>query len=358
MLKIIFDYQKFQFNQVGGISRYFSSLNYEFNNHSELESTIFCPYKCFPPKIDNNLFIKIRWIIKKQIIKTKNIRALKKYLENNKSVILHPTYYDPYIIKLGLPYILTVHDLTHEFFSHLFSFYDKTRHNKKIVIKHATAIIAVSNNTKKDIINYYNVNPSKIHVIPHASSISPKNKKRIFLPDEFLLYVGVRYAYKNFLNFVHAYSKVFEKNKSIFLVCAGGGKFTNREKKLLSSLGIQNNIINIQPSDKELSYCYTHALALIYPSLYEGFGLPIIEAFSCGCPVILSKASCFPEIAGDAGVYFDPNSVDSIYETINSFLINTKERTKFIKKGKIIARRFNWKETSEKTVDLYKSIFH
>jgi glycosyltransferase involved in cell wall biosynthesis len=356
MLKVLYDFQKFQFKQIGGIPRYFRSLINEFEGEKRLSAKVFCPHQNTPPKSNPTLFTKTKWYFHQQVTQTKNINAFKKHLKINPIDLIHPTYYDPYVTQLNLPYILTVFDLTHEFYPRLFSFYDLTRRNKRKVIKKATKIIAISHNTKKDLVKYYHLDPDRIVVIPLASSLDPKKIQPIPLPKNFLLFVGARYAYKNFSRLLRAVSSIIKKDSSLYLVCVGGGLFSDQEQALLLNLEISDHVIHINPCDEELSYCYTRAQALIYPSLYEGFGLPIIEAFACNCPVILSNTSCHPEVAGQAGIYFDPLSVKSIRQTITKFLKNPSKRNLAIKQGRVIAKHYSWKQTAKLTNELYQSI--
>ena len=112
----------------------------------------------------------------------------------------------------------------------------------------------------------------------------------------------------------------------------------------------------MQTSTDDLGQLYRQALLFVYPSLYEGFGIPILEAYANHCPVALSNASCFPEIAGEAGAYFKPESVDSIYETISSLLDSDGERTALIQAGKERLKRYSWQKTAEQTGQVYRQV--
>jgi len=128
------------------------------------------------------------------------------------------------------------------------------------------------------------------------------------------------------------------------------------EKALISSLGIELRVNQHNVSDAELYYAYQNAQAFIFPSLYEGFGIPIIEAFVAQCPVILSKSSCFPEIAGAAAVYFDPTDEDSIMNSIKQAIYDTELQASLKAKGLERGKQFTWEETARQTLDVYKSV--
>jgi glycosyltransferase involved in cell wall biosynthesis len=114
--------------------------------------------------------------------------------------------------------------------------------------------------------------------------------------------------------------------------------------------------VHFNLTDNQLAYVYSKALAFIFPSLYEGFGIPILEAFSCGCPVLLSNKSCFPEVAQDAAIYFDPQNSESILQAIEKVLIDKKLRSEKIEKGFKRLRDFSWQKMALHTENVYKSI--
>jgi glycosyltransferase involved in cell wall biosynthesis len=141
------------------------------------------------------------------------------------------------------------------------------------------------------------------------------------------------------------------------LVCAGGGAFKNAELTQLKTLHLNHRVI-YQPihDNEQLASLYNHAQCLVYPSLYEGFGLPIIEAFACGCPVITSKGSSTAEIAGDAAVLIDPNNTDDMTEKIREVFNNSSLQNQLVQLGHNRAHLFNWDKTGNQTLKLYQAI--
>jgi len=184
-----------------------------------------------------------------------------------------------------------------------------------------------------------------------------KPTKVIGLPEKYLLFVGNRLGYKNFTFFVDAIARILKEDGNIFLMCAGGGKFTKSERTLLANLGILDQTKQISfKSDNELAYIYEKALVYVLPSLYEGFGMTALEAFSMGCPVVASNTSSIPEVCGDAVAYINPKSSDSIREKILKVLGDEKIREKLIKLGIAQVKKFTWQKTVKETLEVYEKV--
>jgi len=275
--------------------------------------------------------------------------------------VFHPTYYNPYFLKYigDKPFVLTIHDMIHERFNTLFPVKDKTSECKKLLVEKANKIITVSENTKKDLIEIFGTNESKIEVIHHGNSMFPKQNLQINikLPERYILFVGLRGGYKNFKRFIKAIAPLLNDDKGLYVICAGGGKFNRAELNLFKDCDIESNVKYYQiKNDDFLSYLYSNAIAFVYPSLYEGFGIPILEAFSCGCPVVLSDASSFPEVAGDAGLYFDPYDQESIRKAVFNIISNKDARKDLIEKGHKRLKLFSWDKAASLTLKVYKSL--
>ena len=226
--------------------------------------------------------------------------------------------------------------------------------HKKKVITRATRIIAISENTKKDIIEIFNINPQKIDVIYHSTSMKHfSGKHKLQIPERFLLFVGDRTPYKNFKRFMETFAQIHEQDKTLFAIYTGS-KLKKDEQDMLIGMGIFEYTIHIKASDQALSELYSRALLFVYPSLYEGFGIPILEAYACHCPVALSNTSCFPEIAGDAAVYFDPYSISSMSEAITKVIYNEEKRSQLIRLGNERLKRYSWEKAAQKTEEAYQ----
>lgn len=359
---ILYDPQIFDLQNYGGISRYFANLISGINKGSELAARLPVIYSTnyylrdFPQFFNNVLGAKL---LKKQSKRSKwNIRYSSRQIKKSDYSILHTTYYDPYFLQIQhTPLVITIHDMIYENHPELFPDSSVVINQKKLSIDAADVIIAISKYTAEQIIKFYPESSHKIKMIYHGISdrnTAPANES---LPDKFLLYVGDRYAqYKNFSNFLKASAAIIRNNKDLQLICAGGGPFTPPEVKSIEDFGISENIIQLNATDQLIVQLYRQALLFIYPSIEEGFGIPMLEAFKNGCPVACSNSSCFPEVGGDAAIYFNPQEVTSIQQAILNVLENDGFRLQHIDAGYRQVQLFPFSKCLAQTIDVYKSL--
>jgi glycosyltransferase involved in cell wall biosynthesis len=372
-MKVLYDYQIFALQKYGGISRYFvelmnvyyqnKNIDFElpliFSNNIHIMSSPFSNHKKFFPNLRLGLKNKYtKYLNKKNLIFSSKIISQQNY------DIIHPTYYNPYFLNhIGdKPYVITIHDMTYEIYPEYFRKNNDTSELKKMLSKNASKIITVSENTKNDVLKFYNIDESKIIVVHHGNSIFvnkelESNKLNLELPNKFILYVGNRGSYKNFNTFFKAISQIAKKYDDLNVICAGGGRFSKKEMEFIKECEMEKRTEHYMLNDQLLKYLYSKAVAFIYPSLYEGFGMPILEAFDCKCPVLLSNVSSFPEVAGDAALYFDPLSISSIVTCIEQILADNTLRENLIIAGLKKSKEYSWENTAEKTKLVYESIF-
>lgn len=371
MTRVIIDPQTFISQEYGGISRYFTELFTQFKRNEEIELLFPVLYTdnihyLESPFYPNSYQEKYALLIKyskifRPFLPRKLKRKSKQYtislLEKQDFDLFIPTYYDPYFLPYlsGKPFVLTVHDMIHELYPSHFPDDLETAVNKKILIEEATLIIAVSENTKRDILQIYPSVPSeKIAVVYLAhhfvgDSLQPKN-----LPAHYILFVGNRGLYKNFTLFIHAVAPLFKKYRELHLVCAGGNPFDDAEQLLINNLGVSDRIIQQNFRDDELKSYYENARCFVFPSAYEGFGIPVLESMSAGCPIILTNNSSFPEVAGDAGVYFRLDDELDLREKIELIWNNEQLRLTYKEKGLKQALKFKWSKTAKETLQIYQ----
>ena len=283
---------------------------------------------------------------------------IKKYVPN----IIHETYYwDSPIIKSKCPRILTVHDMIHERFKHNFASNDNTIELKRKAVLRADHIITVSNSTKKDLIEIYKINENKITTIYHGiypalTEENISNQKKLF-SKPYLLYVGNRAGYKNFDLLIKAIGLSKKIKTNINLVTFGGPPLSGQEMKLIKSVGLElNQVIYINGNDSILSNLYQNAEAFVFPSLYEGFGIPSLEAMLNGCPVISNNTSSMPEVIGDAGEYFNPESIEEMIYAIEKVIFSNARRAELIELGFQRTTMFSWKKCANETLNIYKTL--
>ena len=295
-IRVAFDHQAFVMQSYGGISRYFTRLA-ESLSRADMVPHIHAPVhrNHYLSEIQSDLTTG-RYLKKfppktASVINFFNSYKLKRFISDFKPNILHQTYYESNrYLTSEVPVVITVHDMIHELFAASFPPYDNTAKMKQAAIKRADHIICISKSTQRD----FNI------------------------------------------------------------VCFGGGHFTQAEKNLITSGGFgPGQVKHISGSDDALCALYSSARALVFPSKYEGFGLPILEAMSFGCPVLCSNISSLPEVGGQAAKYFDPNDLDEIVNVIKNCVYSDSETNTLRELGLKNCDLFNWDLCAEKTKDIY-----
>ena len=274
--------------------------------------------------------------------------------------VFHPTFFSDYFLPYlnGKPFVLTIHDMIPELYPQYFSRDDIQVVMKKKLAPLASAIIAVSENTKKDIIRILGIPDNKIHVIYHGCSFPHTSKREIQISNPYLLYVGDRNNYKNFDLFVQYVTPFLLSHAEMRVMCTGRS-FNCKEKELFTKHQLEERFVHYWvSSDDEFFSLYHQALCFVYPSEYEGFGIPILEAYKAGCPVLLNNASCFPEIAGDAAVYFHMDSIDSdIVEKLEKiYSYSEKERNALLAKQQERLALYSWEQSANQMAKIYCDI--
>lgn len=364
-MRVLYDYQIMLNQKYGGISRYFSQL-VKFMNNDVPDAEALVPLKksqnyYFSNVCEPNIGTPNRCHVLINCFATYKTLLLSK-LKNNRIDIVHPTYFFPsYLYMLpkslrGFKVVITVHDLIRE------KFYPDMDNasigRRRSIIKSADAIIAISENTKKDLLEIYpEIDSDKVFVVYHGIDVDGmQNCAPVSVNCPYLLFVGKRDYYKNGDRYLRCIGELAKKYPYLNFVFVGGGAFNDEEKTLINEFDIENRIIQKNASDEELHYLYQNALCFVFPSLYEGFGIPILEAFSCGCPVALSNCSCFPEIAGDAAAYFDGESVSDMLRVLEDIINDEKYRVKLIALGSEKVKEYSLVNMVMNTIKVYESI--
>jgi len=296
-------------------------------------------------------------------------------MKNNKVVdldIIHSPENVALFIKLkGQKKVITVHDIMPYRFR---EFYDSVTYFRyrlllSKTLKTADAIIAVSCNTKLDIMRYFKIPEEKIKVIYNGvdDNYKPLSKKEVErirqkynLTFPYILYVGGLGPNKNIIRLIKAYYKLKKQNFDHKLVLVGAKRWQyNKISKLLKILDLQKDVIFLGYLPREdLPALYNAADLFVYPSLYEGFGLPPLEAMACGTPVITSNTSSLPEVVGDAGIMVDPYDVDGLAKAMYEVLTNDGLKEELRKRGLKRAKLFSWRKTAEETLKIYEEVYN
>ena len=295
-----------------------------------------------------------------------------KYLRDRQLLSQMP-HYDLYhfhypnlasLVRYRRPSIVTVHDLIPLHFPH---FYSNTRQKitkrRLIHSNRADHIIAVSQYTKDDLVRLLNINPEKITVIYHGVNhrIYKKRtrswaRKVLGLPQQkrILLNVGTEGLNKNIERLIQAFYQLTKRFTDLLLIRVGST--TDSVTRLINELKISDRILRKGLLEKRPNLYYNAADLYICPEILGGFGLPNLEAMASGCPVVSSNAGSFPEVVGDAGLFFDPWDVTDICEKTALLLEDNKLRKEYAQKGLERAKLFSWKRTAEETTQVYTRV--
>ncbi len=297
--------------------------------------------------------------------------AIPKIIKKHKPDLVHfPHFNIPIFYRK--PFVVTIHDLILFHFptkkattlSSLKYFFKKIGHRLVITnaVKKSRKIIAVSNNTKKDILNYFSVSPNKIEVTYEAVDI--RAKPNHLLPEwiienygiikPYILYVGNSYPHKNLERLVLAFKILKKRHPNLKLVLVGKEDyFYRRLKKFVYENQAKDVIFTGYVEDDDLPAVYREALAYVFPSLYEGFGLPPLEAMARRTPVIASKSSCIPEILGNAAEYFEGRAVSEMAEKIEAVITDKQRQAELIAAGEKQVQKYSWRKLAEQTLEIY-----
>lgn len=363
-MRIAFDSQIFSGQVRGGISRYFCELGRQLNR-DDVNFRIFAP-------LHRNIYLKGINTVSGRYLKNfpkgsaslfriSNHLAARFTMSAWKPDLVHETYFSHIRASLEKkPSVVTVYDMIHELFPNNFPFWNQTVRAKRIACNRVDKIICISESTRRDLLSLYPSLESKTHVIYLGIDTQVFKKKRhqqFRLSKEtrpYLLFVGNRAGYKNFHLLLRAYGNDHRLNKSFDLVAFGGGSFSNEEIALIQDFRLIGRVKQVSGDDDLLSSYYRDASLFIYPSVYEGFGLPPLEAMAANCPVLCTKASSIPEVVGKAAQFFEPD-IDDLQQAIFKVLNSDEKRKELVRKGAVQIKNFTWEKCAEETLKLYRA---
>lgn len=368
-MKVAFDQQVFLLQEYGGISRYICNLARSLSGFPEVEARIFAPLHSnrnlseiggvptsglYLPKtgtkvsrITNELSKQLAWF------------SMRRFEPD----IVHETYFTNKCFRASkAPRVLTVYDMIHERYADDFENNQGTTVPKQLAASRADKIICISKNTQRDLVTYCGIDEAKTSVIYLSADrffeVSDEQRAaREANSRPYLLYVGARTGYKNFAAFLKSFAASKSLSSGFDIVCFGGGLFSDQEKQLITQCGLtQGQVRQEFGDDGALRTCYLQATAFVYPSLYEGFGIPPLEAMAAQCPVVCSNTSSLPEVVGNASELFDPTSVESIKDAMENVALYDARRVQLIALGKLRYREFSWERCAEETLSTYQEL--
>jgi glycosyltransferase involved in cell wall biosynthesis len=367
-LKVAFDQQVFLLQEYGGISRYIYSLAKHLSPMLDVDVKVIAPlhFNHHLAAFPNGLVwgLRVPRIPKSfRLVRAASEAIARRAMKAFHPDIVHETYFsESSVAPSGARRIVTVYDMIHERFPSMFSNSHLTTGAKRAATKRADHILCISENTRRDLLELFEIPEHKVSVVhigfDQLNGVGRLPQSAVTVSQKpYVLFVGSREGYKNFQGLLQAYaiSPFLKRNFSIR--CFGGGPFRNDEIANFRALGLSDTQISqISGGDAVLANMYKGAAAFVYPSLYEGFGIPLLEAMSLGCPVICSNTSSFPEVAGDACEYFDPQAVESISLAMETVLQSEVKRDELIQKGHVRCASFSWDRCARETLQIYKGL--
>lgn len=342
-MKVLYDHQCFDMERYGGISRYFCelmasgeidyNLSLQFNSNKNIHE-----YNLVP-----NTPLYDAW---DSLLMEHNDRHSYSAVAGGDYDVFHPTFFDDYYLDAigDKPLVITIHDMVPE----LYHWKDDKIQKRRSLVKRANAIIAISENTKKDIGDIYGPKAyDKTTVIYHGTTkMAPQYRSDL---PKYFLHVGTRDLYKGFIPMIIGISQYLLESQT-HIICTSH-EFNQVETMTLKELGISHLVHHKSEYNATLEQLYTNAIAMIACSEYEGFGLPILEAWSCNCRVIAKDASSFPEVVGPSiPTYHDhPGLIDLM-------ILHEKYPEIYIREMEERRDQFNWSETAKQTLEVYKRV--
>ena len=359
-MRILFDFEIMINQRLGGVSKYFKEIILRMLEYPNVQ--IKMPV-LFPRSIDLCEAFKRKLIFNYPDGAIRLLFPLNRFFVNPflyaKDDIIHQTQYRLEIpSKIKSKVVVTVHDMIFEMFPDSDPGGVKKIQKYKAMVR-ADKIIAISNTTKRDIMRIYpEISDHKISVIYHGATDFSQTEVQYIkgLPEKYILFVGARAGYKNYIVFLKAVSELLRRDRELNIICTGNKDFDSEELLLAKQLDIDTQVFWHSCTDDELAYLYQNAICFVYPSLYEGFGLPILEAYSAKCPTVISDTDIFREIAGDASCFFDPTDVTDIRDKVSLVIESIESRTKLIDQGIERIKKYSWDKCARETFKVYMEL--
>jgi glycosyltransferase involved in cell wall biosynthesis len=370
-LRVMFDPQIFCHQRFGGVSRYVCNMALEMQRMAGVTPLIVAPFHFneYLDKLPSSLVRgrRVRWLEGKTALAYgSSVLPGKIIARAFKPDVVHNTYYFPIRPPAGALGIVTIYDMIHERYPKYLAGSPFITRLKAASVAAADHVICISESTRRDVLAIYDIPDERVSVthlgfnaLGSLLTGEPPTdfKVRALGADApYLLYVGSRVSYKNFRGLLDAYAASASLRANFFLLCFGGGDFTASERAAISKAGVEGRVRYLGGSDAVLAACYAHASLFVCPSLYEGFGIPVLEAMSLECPVACSNSSSLPEVVGDAAMLFDPRDRDSIRSALESVLDSPSAATALKERGRIRSQLFSWRSCAQDTIGIYRRV--
>ena len=354
------DEQIFAIQPYGGISRLFAELTRQYLSDPELgvdldplQAPIVNRYILDDPVLTNRLRVRgarnqwtaLAWYFS--------------HLKRRRADVVHTTFYLPHGLSSarGTKRVVTVYDMIPERLPDTRRRLDLLTFKRRYV-ESADHVICISQATKDDLLELYGTLDVPVTVVHLGvdSQFKPDVQRVSDFPEQYVLFVGHRGQYKDAPTVMRAFAAISQDFPELHLVFVGGGGLVREERAMLSRLGINEVTHQYSLPEQSMPSAYAHAAAFAFPSRFEGFGLPVLEAMASGAPVVLARATSLPEVGGDAARYFQPGNHQELAEQLSAIVGSPQESTRMSMAGINHARSFTWRRTAQRTSDVYRQV--
>jgi glycosyltransferase involved in cell wall biosynthesis len=366
-MRVAFDHQVFCFQRYGGISRYIVELALRLQEGGLAEVACVAPFhrnallrsaQASRQGLGRSLYLDAP--MTGRLLRLANELARGLAWRGIKADIVHETYYSDTPTGPGRHRVVTVHDMIHERFPRQFQDWHHVTTAKRAAVFRADHVICISNATRAELLDRLPGLESKVSVVHHGvTDFSAYDDREPPMPrfrEPYFLYVGDRRGYKNFSTLIQALGRPSLRASGVRLLAFGGGRLRAEERRVIASLGLSQRIDQVTGPDRLLASLYRDAVALVFPSMAEGFGMPPLEAMTARCPVTCSRIPVATEVVAGAGEYFDPSDADSIAVAMERILYDNARRAELVTLGSQRASGFSWAACAERTASIYRRL--
>ena len=361
-MQLVFDHQVFSWQRHGGISRYFCEVAERLAGYEGCDVTVLAPVyaNAYLAKLPSSIVAgrhvpPIRYTARvRQLLNGVLARG---WLATARPDVVHETYFARRpVAPRRAACVVTVFDMIHERFPQYFAPTDSTAARKAAAVRRADRVICISENTRRDLLERVRVDPERVSVVHLAGAPVPAVRPaRPVVDGAYLLYVGTRAGYKNFDGLLRAVAGSLSLRGAVRVVAFGGGPMGAAERARVRELGLdEETVVHVGGDDAALDAAYTYAAALVYPSRYEGFGIPPLEAMARGCPVVCGANSSLPEVVGDAAELCDADEPESIAAAIERVLGSAARADELRALGRTRSARFTWDKCARASYGVYR----
>jgi len=362
-LGVLYDGQIYSYSRTGGIARYFANLLARLPADARPVLTLSGERGTSLPWHPNLRVIASAGAGRRLLAHRLAGARLRRAMRAVPFDLAHPTYYSlttgRRIGEYAQPVVVTVWDMIHERFRDDLDPRGRVAAVKEAAIRAADRVICISESTRRDVVDRYGLDPDRLVVTHLAADVDAtmSHGPEPVPAQPYFLYVGSRGpSYKNFWGAARAFRDVRSTQPDVTLALVGA-PLSAEERRRLTELGIAEAVREFPGAgDCHLAKLYRCALALVYPSLYEGFGIPPLEAMQCGTAVVAGRVASIPEVVGDAALLVDPSSAPALADAMSQLLDNPARRDDLVARGAVQAAGFDWDLTAATTLDVYRSL--